>query len=52
MMRSETCEDDPSINIVTRSDVATREDKEEGTKPEADTWVRKAGEKSIRFDLQ
>jgi len=41
MMQSEPREDDPSINIVTQSGVATEEDKAKGKKLVAYTWVRK-----------
>ncbi len=43
MMRSEPHKDGPSVNIVMRSGVATREDK--GKQLEANVWVRKAANK-------
>ena len=51
MMRSKTCEDDPSINIVTRSGVATGEDKVEGKQLDSDSWFRKVNERNVGFDL-
>lgn len=52
MMWSEPHEDNPRISIVTWSGVATGEDRVEGKNLVVDTWVRKAGEKNIWFDLQ
>lgn len=52
MMRSEMCEDGPSINIVTWSGIATREDKATGKQPKENTWVRKDADKDAEFDLQ
>lgn len=51
-MRFEPCEDNPSVNIVTRSGIATGEDKVEGKKPISNTWVCRVGEKNVGFDLQ
>lgn len=49
MMRSELCEENPIVNIVTQSGIATGEDKVEG---KLDTWVHRAGEKNVGFELQ
>jgi len=49
MMREEPCEEDHNINIVTRSGIATREDK--GKWLETKGWVHKAAEKEVGFDL-
>lgn len=51
IMRVEPHEDDQSVNIVTRSGTSTRGDKTEGKIPMENTWVRKAREKSIRFNM-
>lgn len=40
-----------SINIVMRSGVAIGEDKVEGKEPKSDSWVRKASERNVGFDL-
>ena len=50
MMREEPCEDDPNINIVMRSNIATGADK--WKQLEADGWVSKATEKEVGFDLR
>jgi len=52
MMRSELCEDNPSVNIVTQSGIATSEDKVEGTQLVLYTRVCRVGEKNIGFELQ
>lgn len=49
MMRSEPRKDEPSVNIVTWSGIATGEDK--GKKPEESIWVRKAADKDVGFNL-
>lgn len=49
MMRSETREEDPNVNMILRSGVTTWEDKE--NQHEEDTWVRKDPVKEPEFDL-
>jgi len=49
-MRSELHEEDPSVNIVFRSGIMTRDDK--GEQPEESTCVRKAPTKELEFDLE
>jgi len=49
MMRSEPREDDPSVNIMIRTGIATGEDK--GKHPEENGWVRKATKKEVGFNL-
>ena len=49
MMRSELREDGPSVNIVTQSGIATREDK--GKQLEENVWVRKVDDKDVGFYL-
>lgn len=51
MMRSEPHENDPSVNIVTWSGVATSEDKVKGKQLKSDSWFRKASKKNVGFDL-
>jgi len=51
MMISEPHKDNPSVNIVTQSGIATREDKVEGKQPVLDTWVYKDSEENVGFDL-
>lgn len=51
MMRSEPCEDDPSINIVMRSGITTGEDKSIGKQLEENPWVHRATNKDTEFDL-
>lgn len=51
MMRYESHEDDPSINIVTRRGVSTGEDKVEAKHQELELWFLKASEKNFGFDL-
>ena len=51
MMRSEPRKDNPSINIVTWSGMATGEDKVEGKQPASKLWFRRTGEKNVGFDL-
>ena len=50
MMRVEPHEEDPNVNIVLRSGVATRDDK--GKQPEEKGWVGKAPEKKVSFNLE
>lgn len=50
MVKAETHEEDPSVNVVTRSSVATNEDK--GENLNAAIWIRKAPEKKYGFYLQ
>jgi len=50
MMRSESCEEDPNVNMVLRSGATTGQDKDK--QPEEDTWVRKAPTKEPEFDLE
>lgn len=50
MMRSEPCEENPSVNIKLWGGITTRDDK--GKKPEESTWVRKAPMKEPEFDLE
>lgn len=50
MMRSESREEDPNINIVLRIGITTRDDK--GKQPEDNTWVHKAPTKEVEFDLE
>lgn len=50
MMRYELCEDDPSINIVMRSGIATGEEKVVGKQPVLDLWFQ-TSEKNVGFDL-
>ena len=47
MVRAETREEDPSMNVVTRSGVATNEDK--GKKLTTDVWIYKAPKKKKDF---
>lgn len=49
MMRSKLHEEGPSVNIVMRSSIDTREDK--GKQLEENVWVRKAVDKETRFDV-
>lgn len=51
MMRSEPREDDPNVNIVMQSGVATSEGKVERKQPESKSWFWNAGEKNARFYL-
>ena len=50
MVRAETCEEDPSVNVLTRSGVATNEDK--GKQPATDVWICKTLENKEGFNLQ
>ena len=50
MMRSEQCKENPNVNMMLRSGVATGKDK--GKQPEEDTWVCKAPTKELEFDLE
>ena len=50
MMRDESLEEDPKVNIMLRSETTTREDK--GKQPTEGEWVRKAPEKETGFDLE
>ena len=52
MMRSEPCEDNPSVNIVMQSGITIDEDMEEGKKSVSDTWVHRSSEKNVGFYLQ
>jgi len=49
MMRAKPHKEDHSVNIVTRSGVATGEEK--GKQPQAKCWVHKATKKEVYFDL-
>lgn len=49
MMVFETHKEGPSVNIVTRSGIAT--EKDEGKKLEENVWVCKAANKEARFDV-
>jgi len=49
-MRSELREEDPNVNIVLISGIATGDDK--GKQPEDSTWVFKALTKEVKFDLE
>lgn len=50
MMRVEPREEDPNVNIVLRSGVTSGKDK--GKQSEESTWVCKALEKEVEFDLE
>ena len=50
MMRSELREEDPNVNTVLRSGIATGDDK--GKQPEDSTWICKAMKKEAEFDLE
>ena len=50
MMRSESREEDPNINIVLRSGITKGNDK--GKQPEDNTWVCKAPMKELEFGLE
>lgn len=50
MMRFETREQDPNVNIVLQSGIAIGDDK--GRQPEDSAWVRKAPSKEAEFDLE
>ena len=50
MMTVETREDESHINIITRSVVATGDDK--GKKKLEETWVRKTTKKTLGFSIQ
>ena len=49
-MRSKSREEDPNVNIVLQSGIATVDDK--GKQPEDSTWVCKAPKKEAEFDLE
>jgi len=51
IMRSEPCEDGSSVNIVTWSGIATKEDKAAGKQLEENIWVCKCADKDAEFDL-
>lgn len=50
MMRSESHEEVPNINIVFQSGTTMVDDK--GKKPKDSTWVHKASTKKLKFDLE
>jgi len=50
MMRVDSREEDPKVNIMLQSGTTTSEDK--GKQPAEDEWVRKAREKETKFDLE
>ena len=50
MMRSQSCEEDPNVNIVLRSGITTGDEK--GKQLEDSTWVHKAMEKEAKFNLE
>lgn len=52
MMIAEPSTNEDHISIVTKSGVATRDDKENGKNEDEATWVRKSIEKSLVFDIQ
>lgn len=51
MMTVEPREDQPCIDIVTRSGNVTENDKAEGKKEVEATWIRKTTENSPTFDI-
>lgn len=50
MVRDEPREEDPTVNIVLRSEMTTSEDK--GKKLEESEWACKGLEKEVSFDLE
>ena len=50
MMRVKPHKEEPNVDIILRSGIATRDDK--GKKPEEGGWVRKAPKKGVGFDLE
>ena len=50
MMRSEPREEDPNVNMMLKSGATIGKDN--GKKPEEDTWVHKAPAKEPKFDLE
>jgi len=49
-MRADPHEEDPNVNIMLRSGIATSDDK--GKQPKDSVWVHKAPEKEAEFDLE
>lgn len=52
MMRLEPREDGPNINIVTRSGIAIKEDKDVRKQLEENPWLWRATKKDIEFYLR
>ena len=50
MMRSESCEEDPNVNMMLRSGITMSDVK--GKEPEENVWVQKAPTKEPEFDLE
>ena len=52
MMTTEHKEDQPHIDVVTRSETTTGNDKDNGKKEVEATWVRKTTKKAPTFDMK